>query len=59
MRRVMAIVWLVTVSYVSLGASKDLLLPVDVDVESSAEIMCYGINHDVEYDGCEDPISAN
>jgi hypothetical protein len=59
MRSVMAIAWLVTVSYVRLGVMGDVFLPVDVDVEATTEVMSDGIDHDVEDDGCKDPVSTD
>lgn len=34
-------------------------LPVDVDVETTTEIVCDGIDHDVEDDGRENPFSLD
>ena len=34
-------------------------IPVDVDVEAPAKVMCNSIDGDIEDDGCEDPVSAD
>jgi hypothetical protein len=36
-----------------------LTLPVDIDIEPAAEVVSNGIDHNVEDDGCKDPVSVD
>ena len=45
-----------TVWLVGLGMG---VLPVDIDIQSSAEVVCDGINHDVKDHGGQHPISTD
>lgn len=56
-----AIVWLggLLVMAWLMNTLKGCFIPVDVDVEAPAKVMCYSIDSDIEDDGCEDPVSAD
>jgi hypothetical protein len=36
-----------------------ICVPVDIDVEAPAKVMCNGVDGDIKYDGCENPVSAD
>lgn len=54
-----AIVWLGKLLVMHRQYMCEYSIPVDVDVEASAKIMCNSINGNVKYDGCENSISAD
>lgn len=56
-----AIVWLggLLVMAWSMNTIYGCFVPVDIDVEAPAKVMCNSIDGDIEDDSCEDPVSAD